>query len=77
MAPRKRFFRICANGEIVLVRSGFPLDDPDQFATRAPNGDVMIVDDGGGDGVRILRIPSHRCDRDFLKRSPAAGGDRS
>ncbi len=59
-------FRICANGEIVLVRSGFPLDDPDQFATRAPNGDVMIVDDGGGDGVRILRIPSTGAIETFL-----------
>ncbi len=51
-------FRICANGEIALVRSGFPFQDPDQFATRAPNGDILIVDDGTGDNpsVRILRI---------------------
>ena len=51
-------FRICANGEIALVRSGFPLLDPDQFATRAPDGDVMIVDDGAAGDVRILQIPA-------------------
>ena len=49
-------FRICANGEIALVRSGFPFDDPDQFATRAPSGDVLIVDDGAAGGARILQI---------------------
>ena len=51
-------FRICASGEIALVRSGFPFADPDQFATRGPNGDVLIVDDGAAGGVRILQISS-------------------
>ncbi len=49
-------FRICANGEIALVVSGLPLDDPDQFATRGPAGEVVIVDDGAPGGVRILSI---------------------
>ncbi len=37
-------FSVASNGAVSLLYSGPPLFDPDRYATRAPNGDLILVD---------------------------------
>ena len=55
-------FRIdISTGQITIVVSTPPLVETDDFATRAPNGDLIIADDGGfpnelREPIRLFRI---------------------
>jgi hypothetical protein len=48
-------FAICPNGAVKVLHAGPPLEDPDEFATRAPNGDILIVDDGGDETPQTIQ----------------------
>jgi len=39
-------FEIAPNGTVSVLESGSPLSNPDVFVTVAPDGDVMVADDG-------------------------------
>ena len=64
-------FSVCPNGTVSVVLSGAPLIDPDQFAARTPDGDILIYDDGGDDTVDdvIRRITPGGTASNFLTQS--------
>ena len=41
----KTVFSVCSNGTVSRITTGAPITDPNEYSTRAPNGDILLVND--------------------------------